>query len=120
MLSQTQFSRLYDSFSSDGFRIKRVAHTESGRQGILAEHRTAYNYDTGKKKAAYYLEGTPYERGYLLGLLAESCVCDMAVNFADNIVFDLLDIEFFNQQLLQLLKCVQSQLFWGMLKHLQQ
>lgn len=88
--------KLLWAFESDGFRVKKRVTAGSGKLGILAEHMTAVNYDTGKKKTAYYLEGTPYERGYLLGLLAESAVADMAVNFADNIVFDFLKLDFLN------------------------
>lgn len=87
---------LYKAFESDGFTVKKWARASSGSLGLLAEHATAANYDTGQKKTCYYVEGTPYERGYLLGLLAEPAIADMAVNFVDNIVFDLLGVEFLN------------------------
>jgi hypothetical protein len=91
------YAKLADAFSADGFRVTRRAHTETGRLGLAARHVTAANYDTGEKKAAYYLEGTPYERGYLLGLLAEPQIADMAVNFAENIVFDQIGLDFLNR-----------------------
>ena len=55
------------------------------------------NRNTGKPKRSYYLEGTPYERGFLLGLLAEPEVADMATNFVDNIVFDFIGLDFLNR-----------------------
>ena len=93
---QPQISKLYKAFEADGFKVKERLQTESGKVGIMAEHATAVNYDTGKKKVCYYLEGTPYERGYLMGLLAEPDIADMAVNFVDNIIFDFIGLEFLN------------------------
>ena len=93
----TDFASLYNAFAADGFLIKKKAVTASGSMGVAAEHKTAVNYDTGQKKPAYYLEGTPWERGYLLGLLDEPAVADMAVSFVDNIVFDFLGLDFFNR-----------------------
>lgn len=93
--SRQQFLRLFRAFTADGFQVKKWAQIE-GKLGMRAEHATARNYDTGQKKASYYLEGTPYERGYLLGLLAEPEISDMAVKFVDNIVFDFIGLEFLN------------------------
>lgn len=97
MTNGTQFSRLYQAFAADGFQIKKRVATASGRLGVAAEHMTAKNYDTGQRKISYYLEGTAYERGYLLGLLAEPAIADMAVRFVDNIVFDFIGLEFLNR-----------------------
>ena len=63
-------TNLWNAFEHDGYRIKKTIN-EFGRTGIVAEHKTAANYDTGVKKKAYYLEGTNYEMGYLLGLLRQ-------------------------------------------------
>lgn len=93
----TDFSKLYNAFADDGFLIKKRVYTASGKLGVVAEHVSVTNYGTGLKKLSYYLEGTPYERGYLLGLLAEPSVADMAVSFVDNIVFDFLGLEFLNR-----------------------
>ncbi len=92
----TDISMLHRAFAADGFRIVLRTHTSTGRMGVAAEHRSAINYETGQRKRAYYVEGNPYERGYLLGLLAEPSVADMAVNFVDNIVFDFIGLEFLN------------------------
>ncbi len=94
---EQRYARLSEAFASDGFRVVKRAFTQSGGMGLMAKHLTAANYDTGEKKAAYYLEGTSYERGYLLGLLAEPAVADMAISFADNIVFDQMGLDFLNR-----------------------
>ena len=94
---EQRYAKLSAAFAADGFRVIKRAHTQTGGIGLMARHLTAANYDTGEKKAAYYLEGTPYERGYLLGLLAEPAVADMAISFADNIVFDQMRLDFLNR-----------------------
>ncbi len=91
-----KIGKLSQAFKADGFAIAKRIFTQSGKLGILAEHQTERNKDTGAPKKSYYLEGKPYERGYLLGLLAEPEVSDMAVNFVDNILFDFLGLEFLN------------------------
>ncbi|MGI5918292.1 MAG: hypothetical protein ACOX8N_01330 [Christensenellales bacterium] len=94
---ERRYAALAAAFAADGFRVARHAYTETGRLGLMARHISASNYDTGEKKAAYYLEGTAYERGYLMGLLAEPQIADMAVNFAENIVFDQIGLDFLNR-----------------------
>ena len=94
---EQRYAKLYEAFAADGFRVTRRARTDTGRLGLVARHVTAANFDTGEKKTAYYLEGTPYERGYLLGLLAEPSIADMTENFADNIVFDQIGMDFLNR-----------------------
>lgn len=91
-----RFPILYRAFEADGFTVTKRAYTESGSMGLAAEHKTAKNYDTGNKKTSYYVEGTPYERGYLLGLLAEPSVSDMTNGFAENIIFDFIGLDFLN------------------------
>lgn len=91
-----RYIKLEEAFRKDGFTITKRVFIESGMMGLEARHKTAVNYDTGEKKKSYYIEGTPYERGFLLGLLAEPEIADMAVNFADNIVFDFLGLDFLN------------------------
>ena len=66
-----QILRLTNAFHRDGFEVKSIVSKFNGF-GIMAEHRTAFNYDSGQKKKIYYLEGTHYEIGYLIGMLAEN------------------------------------------------
>ncbi len=92
MVAMETIDRLKAAFQADGFVLKRFV-TSNGGAGALAAHKTAANYDTKQKKLCYYLEGTPYARGYAMGLLAEPQVADMAVNFTDNVVFDFVGLE---------------------------
>ncbi|HBN86534.1 MAG TPA: hypothetical protein DDZ89_22175 [Clostridiales bacterium] len=85
------------AFEADEFQVVETAFTPAGRLGVKAFHKTATNYDTGKKKTAYYIEGNHYERGYLLGLLAEPNISKMAIDFVNRIVFDFLGLDFFNR-----------------------
>ncbi len=79
---------LEEAFRKDGFTIIKKAFTVSGSIGIEARHNTAVDYGTRLNKKSYYIEGTPYERGFLLGLLAEPEIADMAEYFAADIVPD--------------------------------
>lgn len=80
-------AHLSAAFEADGFEVYAgsIVHFE-GQVGMLAKHRTAVNYETGKKKRAYYVEGSHYQMGYLLGRLAEPDIARMTTEFVDNIV----------------------------------
>ena len=93
--------RLSKAFESDGFEVVR-ADTYNGRLGIAAESRTAFNYDTGRPKRAYYVEGTPYEIGYLMGRMAEPEVARM-MDYTDRVVFS-----FIGSKVLEKMKLVQD------------
>ncbi len=93
--------RLSKAFESDGFEVVR-ADTYNGRLGIAAESRTAFNYDTGRPKRAYYVEGTPYETGYLMGKMAEPEIARM-MDYTDRVVFS-----FIGSKVLEKMKLVQS------------
>lgn len=88
-----RINALSSAFARDGYEITKGFTVNNGI-GMVAEHKTAKNYDTGRKKKAYYLEGTPYQMGYLLGLLAEKEVADMAIRFKENVLIDFIGIEF--------------------------
>jgi len=87
--SSKRLIRLVEAFSSDGFDISKVV-TYNGKLGIIAESRTAVNYDTGKRKKVYYLEGNAYEAGFLMGSLAEREVTRMTEEFANKVVFSFI------------------------------
>lgn len=91
-----RIARLHAAFAADGFRVTKV-YTYAGRVGAMALHKTVKEYETGRGKAAFYVEGTPYERGYLMGMLAERRMAEMTGPFVDNILFDFLDADFLNK-----------------------
>lgn len=83
--TEQHLSFLTSAFQSDGFDV--TVHQEfQGKIGILAESKTAINSVTGRPKRVYYLEGSNYQMGYLLGLLAEDQVARMTTEFVDNIL----------------------------------
>lgn len=77
--------RLTRAFNADGYNVIKILNNFN-RIGIMAEHKTATNYDTGKKKKIYYIEGSNYEMGYLLGILAEKEISAMASDFISNLI----------------------------------
>ena len=95
-MAEESIARLVSAFDADGFTLKKLITVDQGL-GAVAAHKTAANYDTRKKKLCYYLEGTPYARGYAMGLLAEPRVSEMATEFTDNVVFDFLGLEFLSK-----------------------
>jgi hypothetical protein len=96
-----RLAHLTEAFNSDGFEVA-VALTYNGRIGITAENRSVMNYDTGKPKKAYYVEGTPYETGYLMGLMAEDEVTRM-MEYTDRVAFS-----FIGSKVLEKMKLIQS------------
>ena len=81
--------QLTDGFSSEGFEVVGVAWKD-GNLGITAKHRTATSGgDPQKRKKAFYVEGTPYEIGYLLGRMAEEDIAEMTTHFVDNMIWEL-------------------------------
>lgn len=82
-------SRLIGAFDKDGFEAKNII-TKFNGLGIMAEHKTARSYDTGSKKKVYYLKGTPYEMGYLMGLLAETEIAQMTDVFTEKVLFSFI------------------------------
>ncbi len=80
---------LMGAFARDNFEVVKIVN-KFGRLGVVAESKSVTNYDTGQAKKAYYLEGTGYEMGYLLGSLAESDIASMTVDFADKVVFSFI------------------------------
>lgn len=95
--------RLTEAFDSDGYDVTRVI-TCNDRTGITAENRTVRNYDTGLPKKVYYLEGSPYEAGYLMGCLAEPEISRM-MDYTDRVVFS-----FIGSKVLEKIKLVQEAL----------
>lgn len=84
---------LMDAFARDDFEVVKVVKKFNG-VGIAAESKSVTNYDTGQRKKVYYLEGSGYEMGFLLGSLAESEISSMTVEFADKVVFSFIGSKF--------------------------
>lgn len=84
----------------------------NGRIGVRASNHSAC-FEDGRLKWAYYLEGTPYEMGYLLGLMAEPEIRRMCSEFNDRVVLEFIDIKFRNRKLERLIgETLQFLLYW--------
>ena len=84
---------LMDAFARDGFEVVKIVK-KFNRVGIAAESKSVTNYDTGQRKRVYYIEGSGYEMGFLLGALAEGEISSMAVEFTDKVVFSFIGSKF--------------------------
>lgn len=116
MDSLKKFEKLKKSFEDDGFQVIDLNQNESlkktgfvnsehgflnyyGKIGILAQSKTAavgkYVYAQYKKgyKKTFYVEGSPYEMGFLLGLMAEKEVAEMTTKYAENVIPDFFNIK---------------------------
>jgi hypothetical protein len=87
-----KMEHLIQAFDKDSFNVAEIV-TFQGKVGILAKSRIATDYSTKLPKKAYYVEGSNYQMGYLLGLLAEDDITQMAINFADEIVLSAIHHE---------------------------
>ncbi|MDZ7364117.1 MAG: hypothetical protein ONB46_25890 [candidate division KSB1 bacterium] len=76
---------LEQAFASDGYEVVNRVNFQ-GKRGFKAQSRTAFNYETKEKKTVYYLEGSGYQTGYLMGLLACPQVERMTEGFLDDII----------------------------------
>ena len=70
----------------------------NGRIGVRARNQSAC-HGPGRTKWAYYVEGTHYEMGYLLGLMAEPQIERMCTEFNRKVLFEFVDINFRAQSL---------------------
>jgi len=89
--------KLIQAFNKDDFDVDPTPNKGifpyNNKIGILAEHRHAVCRGTGKKKKAYYVEGSGFEMGYLLGLMAEPEMEKMCTTFNRNVVFEFIGLD---------------------------
>jgi hypothetical protein len=86
--NEAKLAALTEAFSQDGFTVTGVQEFK-GRLGILAENAGASRPVPGARrepKRAFYVEGTHYEMGYLLGVLAEPQIARMASDFVRQLI----------------------------------
>ena len=102
--SGTRLIGLMEAFRRDGLDVGKIV-LKFGKTGIMAESRSAVNYESRQKKKVYYLEGTSYQMGYLLGQLAESEIAEMTGDFTNKVVF-----AFIGSKILEKIKLFQDAL----------
>lgn len=97
--TKKRIDHLIGAFGSDGFAVDPGSdvfiYTGRGNEriGIRAHSRIAANYQTGEKKAAYYVEGSSYEMGVLIGWMAAEKVAVMTRRYIDKLVLSFVHIK---------------------------
>lgn len=79
----------YLSFQAKGFSARSLSMPGSPKRGIEA-WKGSINGDPSTPKKVYYLEGSHYEMGYQLGLLAEPTIARMTTRFVHRMIWDLI------------------------------
>jgi hypothetical protein len=95
--NQARLAALTEAFSQDGFTVTGVQEFK-GRLGVVAENAEASRPVTKVRrepKRAYYVEGTHYEMGYLLGVLAEPRIARMTSDFMCHLIPSFFRSELF-------------------------
>ncbi len=84
--AEKRIRELCASFAEDGFDVPPDGVVvKNDRIGMKAVHRTARSYEEDEPKVAYYVEGRPFEMGYLLGRLAEREIATMTDLYIDRV-----------------------------------
>jgi len=116
-MKKTSLDQIKHAFNKDGFDVydfskdhnydnihKKEKHVTvlqgggiqfKGRTGVMAVHRSESVKigDTVRQKKAFYVEGDHYEMGFLIGVMAEPEVYQMANRFLNNIIPDFIGID---------------------------
>ncbi|NTU53062.1 MAG: hypothetical protein HGA97_05040 [Chlorobiaceae bacterium] len=116
-MMKTSLDKLKQAFDNDGYEVydfskdhhydnihkkdKRVSVLQgggiqfNGRTGLMAVHRseTIQLGDTVRQKKAFYVEGSHYEMGFLVGAMAEPDVYHMANDYLNNVIPDFIGNE---------------------------
>ena len=80
----------------------RDVFTYEGRVGVRASNKSACHMP-GKVKNAYSVEGTHFEMGHLLGLMAEPEISEMCHELYMLVIFELVDFNFVSESLANVL-----------------
>jgi len=86
-----RIKHLKKAFEQDGFEVVASAEVDvtTTRIGLRAEHRTARCKGV-EPKCAFYVEGTPWEMGYLMGRLAARAIQEMSEHYIENYIRQMI------------------------------
>jgi hypothetical protein len=93
-----RYARVKAAFAADGFSLvpfpdpqgagATLEYMSKGQSiGIAAVHNGALHSQNGTPKRAYYVEGTGFEKGWLMGRMAEPAVSRMARDYIRDVAF---------------------------------
>ena len=84
-------ARVCRAFEADGFHVSQdEIRRWKGGVGLIARHATATTYENGEPKRAYYVEGSPYEMGFLLGWMCEPDIAEMTETYIENFIRSMI------------------------------
>jgi hypothetical protein len=94
MTTNERIRLLIGAFKADGYVVDPGdgVKIHLDHVGMVGVHNSAKIGRTTRYKRAYYLEGTPYDMGYLMGLLAEPDVSRMCKEFNEGIIPAFFDV----------------------------
>ncbi|BBM84178.1 hypothetical protein [Candidatus Uabimicrobium amorphum] len=80
------------AFAKDNYEIAHKTTFENQR-GFIAHHKYAVNYESKAPKRVFYVEGSAYQMGYLMGTMAERDVDLMTNEFMDNVLLSFIKLD---------------------------
>lgn len=80
------------AFAKDNYEIVHKTTFENQR-GFIAHHKYAVNYESKAPKRAFYVEGSAYQMGYLMGTMAERDVDLMTNEFMNNVLLSFIKVD---------------------------
>jgi hypothetical protein len=119
-MGKDRVEKLIAAFGIDHFAVdnKKDVFLHEGKIGIVATHKTAAIGTTGKKKQVFYVEGTPYDMGYLMGKMAEPSIERMCTEFNENIVFDFINLNIKDEALRKILGGILNDIIYLLSLHI--
>ncbi|HMK77381.1 MAG TPA: hypothetical protein VK568_14530 [Thermodesulfobacteriota bacterium] len=115
-----RIEKLISAFNLDGFDVdeEKDVFLHEEKIGIVATHKTATIGTTGKKKKVFYVEGAPYDMGYLMGQMAEPQIERMCTEFNQNIIFDFISLNIKDEPLRKILGSILDDIFYMLSLHI--
>lgn len=88
---EPKLEALRAAFEKDGFQVADYAWVskDEPRLGLIAKHQSAKNRGVERKRA-YYVEGSPWEMGFLMGKLAENKIQQMSEDYIENFIRSMI------------------------------
>ena len=119
-IRKDRIEKLISAFNLDGFDVdkEKDVFLHEGKIGIVAAHKTATIGTIGKKKKVFYVEGSPYDMGYLMGKMAEPEIERMCTEFNQNIIFDFVSLSIKDEPLRKILGSILDDIFYLLSLHI--
>ncbi len=113
-IREERIEKLIAAFQKDDFIVdkEKDVFLNKGKIGIVATHKSAKIGKTGKNKRVFYVEGTPYDMGYLMGKMAEPEIERMCTEFNQNIILDFISLQIKEEELRKIIGSILNDIFY--------